>query len=81
MLNTVGVRTGQLRLKRILSVPCPVCMAKPKEQCALTTLATHHFGHPSIKTHAKGAVVAAKAARPESSGQAALRSLAGTCSE
>jgi hypothetical protein len=69
MLNTVGVKTGQLTLKRILSVRCPVCRAKPKEQCTLTT------GHPSIKTHAKRAVAAAKAPRPESSVPAALRSL------
>lgn len=69
MLNTVGVKTGQLTLKQILSVRCPVCRANPKEQCTLST------GHPSIKTHAKRAVAAAKISRPESSGQAALRSL------
>ena len=69
MLNTVEVKTGQLTLKQILSVRCPVCRAKPKEQCTLTT------GHPSIKTHAKRAVAAAKAPRPEISGQAALRYL------
>jgi hypothetical protein len=69
-LNTVEVKTGQLTLKRILSVRCPVCRAKPKEQCTFTT------GHPSVKTHIKRAVAAAKA-RSESSGQAALRSLRG----
>jgi hypothetical protein len=66
MLNTIGVKTGQLALKRILSVPCPVCRAKSKEKCTLTT------GHPSVKTHAKRAVEAAKA---PSSDQTALRSL------
>jgi hypothetical protein len=69
MLNTAGVKTGQLPLKRILSVQCPVCRAKPKEQCTLTT------GHPSIKTHVDRAVAAANAPRPENSVPAALRSL------
>jgi hypothetical protein len=69
MLNTVGVKIGELPLKRILSVRCPVCRAKPKEQCTLTT------GHPSIKTHADRAVAASKAPRPKSSVPAALRSL------
>jgi len=70
-LNTVEVKTGQLTLKRILSVRCPVCRAKPKEQCTFTT------GHPSVKTHTKRALAAAEASRPESSGQTALRSLRG----
>jgi hypothetical protein len=69
MLNTKGVKAGQPTLKRILSVQCPVCRAKPKERCTLTT------GHPSLKTHSKRAEAAAKAPRPESSGHAALRSL------
>ena len=69
MLNTAAVTTGQLTLRRILSVQCPVCRARPKEQCTLTT------GHPSIKTHIKRAAAAAKASRPESSGETALRSL------
>ena len=69
MLNTAEVKTRQLTLKRILSVPCPVCRAKPKEQCTLTT------GHPSIKTHTKRSLAAANASPPESSGQAALRYL------
>src|SRR5579871_5067187 len=68
-LNTIEVKTPQLSLKRILSVQCPVCRAKPREQCTFTT------GHPSIKTHAKREAAAAKAPHPESSGQAALRSL------
>jgi hypothetical protein len=70
-LNTAELKTAQLSLKRILSVPCPVCRAKPKEQCTFTT------GHPSVKTHIKRAVAATKASRSESSGQAALRSLQG----
>jgi hypothetical protein len=74
MLNTVGVKTDQLTLKQILSVRCPVCRAKAKERCTLTT------GHPSIKTHADRAVAAAKAPRPESSVPAALRSLAALAS-
>jgi len=70
-LNTIEVKTTQLTLKRILSVPCPVCRAKPKEQCTFTT------GHPSVKTHMKRTVAATKASPFESSGQAALRSLQG----
>jgi len=70
-LNTAEVKTAQLSLKRILSVPCPVCRATPKEQCTFTT------GHPSVKTHIKRAVAATKASPAESSGQAALRSLQG----
>jgi len=70
-LSTVEMKTGQLTLKRILSVRCPVCRAKPKEQCTFTT------GHPSVKTHIKRAVAASKASPAESSGQAALRSLQG----
>jgi hypothetical protein len=69
MLNTVGVKTGQLTLNRILSVRCPACRAKPKEPCTLTT------GHPSTKTHADRAAAAAKAPRPESPVPAALRSM------
>jgi len=68
-LDTVEVGTPQLTLKRILSVRCPVCRAKPKEQCTFTT------GHPSVKTHTKRAVAATNAPPAESSGQAALRSL------
>jgi hypothetical protein len=70
-LNTVEVKTTQLTLKRILSVSCPACRAKPKEQCTFTT------GHPSVKTHIKRTVAATKASRSESSGQATLRSLQG----
>lgn len=68
-MHTGGVEIHQLTLKQILSVQCPVCRAKPKEQCTLTT------GHPSIKTHTKRAAAATKTCRPESSGEAALRSL------
>ena len=48
---------------------CPVCRAKPKEKCTLTT------GHPSDKTHLDRGLAAAKAPRPEGSVHAALRSL------
>ena len=50
-------------------MPCPVCRAKPKEKCTLTT------GHPSDKTHLDRGLAAAKAPRPEMIGQASLRSL------
>ncbi len=50
-------------------MPCPVCRAKPKEKCTLTT------GHPSNKTHLDRGLAAAKAPRPESSGHVALRIL------
>ncbi|MGO9647160.1 MAG: hypothetical protein ACLPOO_03815 [Terriglobales bacterium] len=54
-------------MKQILSVGCPMCGAKPKEQCKAST------GHPSAKTHLDRDLAAAKYARPESSGQAVLR--------
>jgi hypothetical protein len=57
----------ELTLRQILSVRCPMCRAKPKEQCTLTT------GHPSLKTHLARQVAAAKVAIPESSGRAFLR--------
>lgn len=63
------VVTKPLTQRRILSVPCPVCRAKPKEKCTLTT------GHPSDKTHLDRAAAAAKAPPPENSAVAALRAL------
>jgi hypothetical protein len=69
MMDTVEVETGQLTQRRILSVPCPVCRAKPKHKCTLTT------GHPSNKTHLDRARAAAEAPRPKKSGFAALRYL------
>src|SRR5579863_9703805 len=69
MRNTMEVQTGPLTQKRILSVPCPVCRAKPKEKCTLTT------GHPSDKTHLDRGLAAAKAPPPASSVRAALRSV------
>jgi hypothetical protein len=63
------VQTGTLTKRRILSVPCPVCRAKPKEKCTLST------GHPSDKTHLDRGLAAAKAPPPEGSVLAALRSL------
>ncbi|HEY4905741.1 MAG TPA: hypothetical protein VIH89_19835 [Candidatus Sulfotelmatobacter sp.] len=67
MLNTSEVNPEKLTLKQILSVRCPMCRAKPKEKCTLTT------GHPSDKTHLTRGLAAAKVSRPENSGQAALR--------
>lgn len=67
MLNNVGVKAGKLTLGQILSVRCPMCGAKPKAKCTLST------GHPSAKTHLDREIAAAKFARPETSGQAILR--------
>jgi hypothetical protein len=69
MLNNVDVKPGKLTLRQILSVRCSMCGAKPKEKCKLST------GHPSLKTHLDRDLAAAKVARPESSGHAALRIL------
>ena len=63
----VDVETEKLTLRHVLSVRCPMCRAKPKEQCTLST------GHPSIKTHLARTQAAAKVPRPENFGQAALR--------
>lgn len=69
MPNNIDVKDEKLTLRHILSVRCPMCGAKPKEQCTLST------GHPSAKTHLARSVAAGKAPRPENSGQAALRIL------
>ena len=66
-LNNVGVKRGKLTLGQILSVRCPMCGAKPKAKCTLST------GHPSAKTHLDREIAAAKSAPPESSSQAILR--------
>jgi hypothetical protein len=68
MLNNVRVKPEDLTLRQILSVRCPMCRAKPKERCTLST------GHPSAKTHL-ARLAASKVARPENFGQAALRIL------
>jgi hypothetical protein len=68
-MNTMTMETGQLTQKRILSVPCPVCRAKPKQKCMLTT------GQPSTKTHLDRGRAAAKAPRPENFGHTVLRFL------
>jgi hypothetical protein len=65
----MDVKLEDLTLGRILSVRCPMCGAKPKQKCTLTT------GHPSIKTHLARRTAAAKVSRPENSGLAALRFL------
>jgi hypothetical protein len=69
MPNTMKVQIGPLSKKRILSVKCPVCRAKPREKCTMTT------GHPSNKTHLDRGLAAAKVPRPERSGRAFLRSV------
>ena len=69
MLNNDGVNSEKLTLGHILSVRCPMCRAKPKERCTLST------GHPSSKTHFDREIAAAKVSRPENSRQAALRIL------
>jgi hypothetical protein len=69
MLNNIGVKPEKLTLGHILSVRCPMCGAKPKEKCTLST------GHPSTKTHLDRDLAAAKVSRPENSGLAALRIL------
>lgn len=74
MLNNMGVDPETLTLKRILSVRCPLCRAKPRERCTFTT------GHPSTKTHLDRRLAAAKAPRSENFGQAVLRILKATTS-
>ena len=69
MFNDVDLKPEELTIGHILSVRCPMCGAKPKEKCTLTT------GHPSIKTHIARRLAAAKVSRPENSGYAALRFL------
>jgi hypothetical protein len=69
MLNNARVKPGKLSLGQILSVRCPMCGAKPKAKCTLST------GHPSAKTHLDRELAAIKLAPPESSGQVALRLL------
>ena len=69
MLNNISVNGEKLTLGHILSVRCPMCRAKPKERCTLST------GHPSSKTHLDREIAAAKVSRPENSGQTALRIL------
>ena len=69
MSNNQRVKPAKLTLGQILSVRCPMCGAKPKERCKLST------GHPSQKTHLDRELAAAKVSRPEGSGITALRSL------
>jgi len=69
MLNNILVKPEKLTLKHILSVRCPMCGAKPKEKCTLST------GHPSSKTHLNRDLAAAQVSRPENSGLAAWRFL------
>jgi hypothetical protein len=59
-------------LRQILSVRCPICGAKPKEKCTLST------GQPSVKTHNDRNLMAAKSGRPENFRQATLRNIKAT---
>jgi hypothetical protein len=63
------VAPTKLTLGHILSVRCPMCGARPKEKCVLST------GQPSAKTHLDRELLAAKAPRPENAAQVALRIL------
>lgn len=58
----------------MLSVNCPVCGAKPKERCKLST------GKPCVKTHLDRSLAAAKAGQPDNFLQSALRILKTTTS-
>ena len=69
MLNNTRVEVAKLTLRHILSVRCPMCRAKPKEPCTLST------GHPSGKTHLARGLAAAKVPPPPNLGQAALQIL------
>lgn len=69
MLNNTRVEVAKLTLRHILSVRCPMCRAKPKEPCTLST------GHPSAKTHLARGLAAAKVPPPPNLGQAALQIL------
>jgi|HubBroStandDraft_3_1064219.scaffolds.fasta_scaffold67475_2 hypothetical protein len=69
LLNNTGMEPGKLTQRHILSVRCPMCRAKPKERCTLTT------GHPSAKTHLARGLAAAKVPAPPNAGRAALNIL------
>ena len=69
MSNKSMIKTGSPTLRHVLSVRCPMCRAKAKQPCTLTT------GHPSAKTHVARQVAATKVAVPESSGLSFLRGL------
>jgi hypothetical protein len=69
MPNNTVVEPAKLTLRQVLSVRCPMCGAKPKEKCILST------GHPCKKTHHDRRLSAAKMSCPESFAQAALRIL------
>jgi hypothetical protein len=69
MLHAIDLKSEELSIRHIHSVRCPMCAAKPKQKCTLTT------GHPSTKTHLARRLAAAKVSRPENSSFAALRFL------
>jgi hypothetical protein len=62
MLNNIAVKPEKLTLRHRLAVRCPMCGAKPKEKCTLST------GHPSNQTHLNRDLAAAKVSRPGRSG-------------
>jgi len=66
LLNNTDMEPGKLTLRHILSVRCPMCRAKPKERCTMST------GHPSAKTHLARGLAAAKVPAPPNPGRAAL---------
>lgn len=57
----------RLTPRQILTVRCPVCLARPREQCTLST------GKPYLKTHLERRLLAVKMACSENFGQAAFR--------
>lgn len=63
-----------MSLRLVLSVSCPVCGAKPKEKCKLST------GKPCVKTHLDRSLAAGKASPPDNFVQSALRILKTTTS-
>jgi len=57
----------KLTPRQVLAVRCPVCLAKPREKCTLST------GKPCLKTHLERRLFAAKMSRSENLGQATVR--------
>jgi hypothetical protein len=67
VLNKDQVGTEKLSSRHILSVRCPMCRAKPKQPCTLST------GHPSAKTHLAREQAAARMSPPETLSQRAIK--------
>lgn len=66
-LDVPMVDAKTLSPKQVMAVRCPVCLAEPREKCKLST------GKPCVKTHLDRRLFAAKMARSENFGQAAVR--------